>query len=168
MQVPENILTNWTLTPVAPQISTATLQDQTSNLLISVQVMPGQALQGTQLLSQLTFQATTNRVSSFISLPLINVIGLKPTGSPYSNYVLQAGSVTVVEDQPLLLGSVSRTKGRSLVLYGKVGTNYQVQYKTNLADPGWQLLLNYTQTNSTMNVGLGATNPLIFYRVMQQ
>jgi hypothetical protein len=169
VQVPEDLLTNWTLTATSPQIASATLQDFTTNILISLSTTPGQSLQGTQLISQLNFQAGTNGPSSFINLPIMSITGIKPDGSPYSYYTSQAGLVVVVQDQPLLQATVSSNLLRNLILYGKLGTNYQLQFTANLAFPSiWEPLLDYTQTNGVIKLGLDSTNPVIFYRLLQQ
>ena len=131
-------------------------------------MLAGQSLQGTQLLSRLNFEAATNQMSSFVTLSISAIGGLKPTGSSYSNYLVNAGSVAVVENQPLLWGVLSANLARELVLYGRIGANYQVQYKTDLRAPEWQPWLNYTQTNGTITLGLDATNPVIFYRLLQR
>ena len=70
VQAPERLLTNWTLTALAPEIGSATLQDQKTNLLIALQSLPGQSMEGTQLVALLQFEAATNQVSSFVTLSI--------------------------------------------------------------------------------------------------
>jgi RHS repeat-associated protein len=169
VQVPENLLTNWTLTTTSPQIASATLQDFTTNILISLSTTPGQSLQGTQQISWLNFQAVTNQPSGFISLPVTGITGIKPNAALYSYYVSHPGSVVVVQDQPLLQPTISSNLMRNLILYGKLGANYELQFTTNLGPlSDWQPLLDYTQTNGVINLGLDSTNPVIFYRLLQQ
>ena len=169
VQVPEDRLTNWTVTATSPQIaSCVTLQDFMTNILISLRTTPGQSLQGTQQISKLNFQAVTNRSSGVIHLPVTGIAGIKPDASPYSYYTSQGGSVLVVEDQPLLQASVSSNQVRTLGLYGIFGTNYELQFTTNLASPFfWEKWLDYTQTNGVIKVELDSTNPVIFFRLMQ-
>jgi hypothetical protein len=169
VQVPENLLTNWTLAATAPQIGTATLQDFVTNILITLNATPGQSLQGTQQISTLAFSAVTNRVSGFITLPITSINAVKPDGTAYANYITHAGTVIVVQNEPLLRASVAPDQSRTLQLYGKLGTDYQLLFSTNLAQPsGWQPLLDYTQTNGVINLPLDTTNPVIFYRLLQQ
>jgi hypothetical protein len=169
VQVPENLLTNWTLTTTSPQIASATLQDFTTNILISLSTTPGQSLQGTQQISWLNFQAVTNQPSGFISLPVTGITGIKPNAALYSYYVSHPGSVVVVQDQPLLQPTISSNLMRNLILYGKLGANYELQFTTNLGPlSDWQPLLDYTQTNGVINLGLDSSNPVIFYRLLQQ
>jgi hypothetical protein len=169
VQVPENLLTNWTVTATSPQIASATLQDFTTNILISLSTTPGQSLQGTQQITLLNFRAATNQPSSFINLPIMSITGIKPDASPYSYYASHPGSVVVVQDQPLLQPTISSNLARNLTLYGKLGINYELQFTTNLSPPSdWQPLLDYTQTNGVINLGLDSSNPVIFYRLLQQ
>jgi hypothetical protein len=169
VQVPETVLTNWSLTATAPQIVSATLQDLVTNILISLSTLPGQPLQGTQQVAQLNFRATASGVSSFVSLPIVSIAGVKPNAAAYENLLTHAGSVAVVHDQPLLQASVSSTNARNLQLFGNLGANYQLQFTTNLLPPAdWQVLLDYTQTNGVINLSITATNPTIFLRLHQQ
>ena len=168
MPVPENILTNLSLVATASQIGSAALQDLTTNILIYLSTAPGQSLQGTQQISMLNFSAATNQISSFLNLSAMNAIGQKPSGLTYSNYVSNAGTVAVVQDQPLLQAFVSSNLARNLTLYGKPGFNYQLLFKTNLISPtGWQPLLNYTLTNGVVKIVVNPSNPVIFYRAQQ-
>ena len=166
VQVPENVLTNWTLAPTAPQIASASLQDYVTNLLVTLNATPGQSLQGTQQVSTLTFSAVTNQVSGFITLPITSVTAIKPGGAGYANYVTHPGTVIVVQNEPLIRASLDTNESRSLQLYGKLGTDYQLMFNTNLGVPaGWQTLMNYTQTNGVITVPLDSSNPVIFYQL---
>jgi hypothetical protein len=168
VQVPENSLSNLNVQAIAPQVSSATLQDRTTNVLITVTTAPSQPLIATQAVLELNFTANANPPSAFVTLLATNINGLKPAGAPYVNSIAQPGLVAVVEDQPLLLGNVSSNQTRSLVLFGKPGTNYQLQFTTNLITPDWQLLFNYMQTNGAVTVTLVSTNAVVFYRLQQQ
>jgi Bacterial Ig domain len=64
--------------------------------------------------------------------------------------------------------AVSNHLARSLIIYGNGGTNYQVQFTTNLANPAWQSLTTFSQTNGVITLQLDESNPTIFYRLMQQ
>ena len=169
VQVPQGQLTNWSVTATSPQVASATIQNFATNIMVSLTSISGQSFQGTQQVSQLNFQGVTNRTSAFISLPITSITGSKPTGASYNYYLTHPGSVWDVQAQPLLQANISSNLARNLILYGKYGTNYQLQFTTNLVfPPTWESLLDYTQTNSIINMGLGSTNPLIFYRLLQQ
>ena len=58
---------------------------------------------------------------------------------------------------------------RSLLAYGQPGTNYVLQYATNLSGTvSWHPLTNYTFTNAFQYINsIGNTNPLVFYRLQK-
>ena len=120
-------------------------------------------------MAQLNFSAAASGVSSFVTLPIVNVAGFKPNAAAYGNVLTHAGSVAVVHEQPLLQASFSSTNARNLLLFGNLGANYQLQFTTNLLAPAdWQTLLDYTQTNGVMDLSIPATNPTIFLRLHQK
>ena len=57
----------------------------------------------------------------------------------------------------------------SVTAYGLTGTNYTLQYATNLSGTVvWHPLLNYTLTNSFRVLGnIGNTNPSMFFRILK-
>ena len=68
---------------------------------------------------------------------------------------------------PPLLEANRGNQNRSLLVYGVPGTNYTLQYATNIsAGAVWSPLLGYTLTNSFQFLtNLGNAEPLIFYRI---
>ena len=121
-----------------------------------------------QQIAELSFSAVPNEHSAFVKLPLTSVSANKPDGSSYVNYITHAAEVAVVQVEPLLSASVSAARGRNLTLFGKLGVNYQLQYSTNVALPGfWSPLLDYCQTQGVMTVNVSSGNPNIFYRLVQ-
>ncbi len=166
---PGNRFTNSAVAITAPGVATHSMQDQFTNLLIAVQTAPGQLLQSTQQqLLQLTFTATTNQTSAFVPLVPGNVSAIKPGNTAYSNYVNHAGTVIVVQDKPVLVAGLGTNDSRSLALYGRFGTNYQVQFSTSFpSSHSWSPLLNYTQTNGIIRINIDSSNSMIFYRLIQ-
>ena len=69
-------------------------------------------------------------------------------------------------DPPFIQASINPDRSRSLTLYGKPGTQYTVQYKTNLSNVvPWLPLLNTTLSNSFGTVAVPGTNPVVYYRL---
>jgi hypothetical protein len=70
---------------------------------------------------------------------------------------------------PPILEARLANQSRSLLAYGQPGTNYVLQYSTNLSGSvAWYPLMNYTLTNAFQYLnGIGNTNPLIFYRIQK-
>jgi hypothetical protein len=168
MQVPENVLSNFTVSAIAPQIASAGLQDFKTNIAVSVITAPGQTLSGSQSILQLNFIAGTNPPSAFIPLIASTIAALKPSGSPYVNYITQQGVVAVVEDRPLLSAALSTNLQHTLVLYGNPGVSYQLQYATNLFNPNWQPVSEYPQINGVVTINLVPTNAMVFYRLQEK
>jgi hypothetical protein len=168
VQMPPNLLTNWTVVGTLPQVASATVQNFVTNIVVALVTVPGQPFQGTQQIAQLSFLAVTNQHSSFISLPVIQITGNKPNSAIYSDYITHPGLVAVVDKESLLLATITNDE-RALTIFGRIGTNYQVQFNTNLALPtGWQPLFNYTQTNSVISTNVESAYPVIFYRLLEQ
>jgi hypothetical protein len=57
----------------------------------------------------------------------------------------------------------------SITAYGQTGTNYVLQYSTNLSSSlAWHPLLSYTITNSFLTLtNIGNTNAAMFFRIMK-
>jgi hypothetical protein len=169
LQWPSNYFNIPQITALDPIIASVSIQIDDTTLAIVIQVLPGQVLQDTQPIAQLSFSETSNEFhSAFVALPITSVAANKPAGSPYTNYFIQSATIAVINDGPLLVATVSAEQGRSLNLYGWPGTNYQLQYSTNLALPdSWLPVSNYVQSNGVVSVIVDSTNADIFYRVKQ-
>jgi hypothetical protein len=165
---PSSRFLNPSLAAVAPASSASSLQNQTTNLVINLQSIPGQAISGSNLVAQLSFQTAPNQTSGFVPLPVKIISSSKPNGTAYSYSVTAAEQVVVVNNAPLIEAWASTNSNRILTLFGKVGTSYQLQYSTNLATASWYPLLNYTQTNLSQTMSVNASTPFICYRLLQQ
>ena len=144
-------------------VASNSLTIQNTNLVITI-AAPTQPLQGSNLLAQLTLQTLTNQHSAFVGLPVAISSSLKPNGLTYSNNVSQAGEVALVADVPLTRALNTGT----LNLYGKVGTQYQLQYCTNFIPNGtWYPLMTYTHTNVLQQASVGSPSSPIVYRLKQ-
>jgi hypothetical protein len=168
IQWPDSYLANAALTVMSAGIGSAVLQDQGTNLALSFQAAPGQVLQGTQQIAQLTFTAISNEYSAFVWLPFVDVSATKPDELLYTNYITPAARIAVIEGQPLLWASLLSNSSRQLTLFGRVGVSYELQHSTNLALPTvWNSALSYVQTNGVQTLEVDSVNPNIFYRIFQ-
>ena len=70
---------------------------------------------------------------------------------------------------PPILEANLANQSRSLLAYGQPGTNYVLQYSTNLSGVvAWYPLLSYSLTNSFQLItNIGNSNPIIFYRLIE-
>lgn len=164
--VEPSMFTNWTLEAVAPQLDAATLEDQRTNLVIHLGARAGQSVTAAGEVARLHFSAVSGTGSAFVPVPVADVMAAKPDGTPYQNYVNQAGEIALVQAQPLLRGQVI-SQARQLLLYGRVGASYTLQSADGLGAP-WQDVLSFTQTNNVMTLDLGTTNSPVFYRLKQE
>jgi hypothetical protein len=72
-------------------------------------------------------------------------------------------------DPPLLEAQMSSNQTRGLVIYGKAGTQYELQSSSSLSGPvTWNPLLTVTLTNSFGSVENLGTNGNLFYRLKVQ
>jgi len=163
---PNQRFTNTSLLATAPGIGSDSLVEQGSNLFIVLQTVPGQALQTQQQILKLSFLALSNQSSAFVDLPFGNISAIKPGDVIYSNYVTHPGRVAVVQDKPLLVANLGSNQSRSLSLFGRLNTGYQLQFATN-PFAAWYPALNYSQTNGIITIPVDSSHPTIFYRVFQ-
>lgn len=165
---PAGYLSNAALTVTAPAVANASLQDNGANLVLSFQTAPGQVLQGTQQLAQLSFEAVSNQFSAFVPVTVRNPSGAKPNGAAYDNYVTPASLIAVIEGEPLLLPWMGQNSARYLNLYGRLGVAYQLQYSANVKTPApWTPAWNYVQTNGIITFGVDSLPPTVFYRIFR-
>jgi hypothetical protein len=123
---------------------------------------------GSNLIARLSFPTIATQSSAFVMVGVDNISANKPAGMLYSNEDGQAAQVVVVNDLPLLLAtSIGST--RTLQLYGRVGTSYQLQSSTNLLSPNswWSPVTSYAQTNILQSLIIDGSSPFIFYRLKQ-
>ncbi len=72
----------------------------------------------------------------------------------------------LIADPPILEASLNAST-RALLAYGVAGTNYTLQYATNLAGPAaWHTYTNYTLTNAFRSF-TNLDNSTIFYRLQR-
>jgi hypothetical protein len=166
---PTNRVTAPALSNAVSSVGASSVQVQSTNLLVTVRAASGQVLQTTNAILQLSFQTVANQSSAFVRLPGLSASGNSPAGAPYVNPSASGGRVVVVKDVPLLESLVGTNGTRTLALYGRVGTNYQVESSTSFSSKGsWTALTTYPQTNVTVTIPVGTANPVVFYRLLQK
>jgi hypothetical protein len=159
---------NPSLGNLAPGIASATLEDQTTSLLITVQTAAGQALLGTNQILQLNFQVAGNQPSAFADVPVQSVSGVGGGNFTYSHYITHAGYVGVVNQQPLLRALLAADQSRSLVVFGKVGFTSVLQASPTVSGGPWTTAQSFAQTSVAQTVALGSGPPVVFYRLLQR
>lgn len=101
----------------------------------------------------------TRRVPLTNSFAFVNGLDMPGDNGFYRSLILNG--------DPPSLEPLPGNLGRSLRVYGNPGTNYVLQYSTNLSGVvTWYPLLNYTLTNSFQTISnLGNPGSSIFYRI---
>jgi hypothetical protein len=129
---------------------------------------PGHALTGPTILADLCFNALAGH-SAFLPLTITNFQGTESNGVPAGNAAGQPGQVILVGIEPLLQAARGTNSAPVLLLYGKPGSNYQLQSVSSLGSTNWQPGPSTTMTNLLqVFAGLGGSNAPAaqFYRAV--
>jgi hypothetical protein len=151
IQTLSNRFTNWTIEPVNGAIGVAFVLDpMTSQPQFSVAARAGQTLSGSSLLAYICVDVLDTGPSAFAPLEVIDIVALSPLAAAPVPAYGQAGELELIDGEPLLTGSIPSVP--SLTLFGNPGTNYFMQYTTNLAHPiVWTTFTNYMLTGLQTN-----------------
>jgi hypothetical protein len=166
---PTNTLPNPTLSVSAAGVASSSLRLQENNLQFTLQMLPGQTLQGSNVIGSIAFQSLVSNPSSYVSLPVGSLAAVKPTALPYASSSPTSGLVAIINKIAMIQATPAGSSTRSLNILGKVGNTYQLQYCTNLG-PGavWSPLFTYSQTNLSQSFNLDSGVARGFYRVQQK
>ncbi len=167
LQLPTADFSSLSVQLISGQLGSASLQVVNPGL-VSINLGAGfaQNLQGAQELAQLNFTVATNISSAFVPVTPLSLQVSNVDGSVTTNYQAQAGQLVIVGQRPLLEALPPTPAGDfGVAVYGNPGTNYELQYTTNLANPAWQNFLSLPLTNLMEVFFFPGTNvPGIFYR----
>ncbi len=157
-----------------PANATGSVLNQGSNLVIQVWTLPGQVFTGSNQIAQLNFLAATNQAPALVGvgvptvllpLPVSGVAATKPDATAYVNNLASSSGVVVV-GTTALMSPLSSSGGRNLEVFAPIGSEYALQYTTNLTSPiVWTTLTNYTQHALQQSFILDAGPPFIFYQL---
>jgi hypothetical protein len=166
---PTNSLPGPALSISVPGVASSSLRYQANNAVVTIQMAPGQALQGSNVIGSLSFQSLPSQPSGYINLPIGSLTAAKPSSSLYVNAIPTAGQVAIVNGLVMLQANATSSSGRNLTVLAKVGNSYQVQYCTNFGPSAvWYPLLTYAQTNISQSVTVDPTLGQVFYRIQQK
>jgi hypothetical protein len=155
---PPHLFTNFSLQLVSTQICSSALTPLTNGVQIQFATCPGQWLTGSQLVAWLSFTLVTNQPSAFIYPGVAALQAAERNGHEVANFTPGAGRIVAVGEQPLLECVLTNTLQPWLVLYGKLGTNYNLLWRTNVMQLAWQpFVTNLTMTNLSLPIAPPAT-----------
>ncbi len=170
LEASETRLTNLWVESLLPAVAPGSLQSAgTGRYALTFEALSGQSLVGTQTLARLHFLAVTNEGSAFVPLTLSSVTATQSTGAFMPRLLGYSGRAAVVEEESLVELLAEGNDRHTLILYGKVGTNYTVEGTASLLAPAtWTLLWQVTLTNlSQAFPGLTNTGAAGFYRAYE-
>jgi hypothetical protein len=158
-------LTDFTLSPAAPPVNVATLQQTgPSKLQLNFEIWVGQTLSGMQTVSTLNFLAGTNGASAFVPLKVSGVLALQPNGVALARAIGRDGRVVFIHGSPLLEASSDGAQ-LQLTIYASPGPSYTLQCTPTLTPPLWFPVWTGPISNLFQVITLPATNVSSFYRV---
>jgi hypothetical protein len=160
-------LTNVALVPVPGRFLSSTFQEiGRGGWYISLTTEPENPLLGTEHIAQLSFKAVSTQ-SAFVPLLLSNISAARPERALVPKIVGQDGRVVVIASESLLEAKYGPTGQPTLTLYGKPGSSYMTEHKTNLLAgpwlPGWRVPM----TNLSRDFGLAVDKRAEFYRAYE-
>ncbi len=167
----ETRLTNLWVESLQPAVAPGSLQPAGADRsAVTFGTLGNQFLAGTQPLARLHFLANTNYGSAFVGLAATSVSATQTNGATMPRLLVNNGRAVVIEDESLLEILPETTNQHTLVLYGKMGTNYAVSTAVNLAEPiNWMPAWQVTLTNLFYKFdGLTNAAGARFYRANEQ
>jgi hypothetical protein len=128
---------NWEVNAVDGAVVLAKAQAPlTSQPQFNFAAQPGQVVRGLSLLAYICVDVLDSGPSGFAPLTVSDIVATTTTGAPVAPVFAQAGMLALIEGQPLLEARLSGNGSPpQLTLYGNPGTNYFIQYTTDLAPP---------------------------------
>ncbi len=170
LPLPTNRFSALSLQALAPEVTSATLQNAGPDLLLArISTAPGQPITGNELVAQLNFTTVPNQPSAFIPLVPQSIQGLSVSGDTVLNIAAQRGRLTVIGTQPLLEAVLEPDNNRQLNLYGIPWASYEIQSSAFLGSAGtWVDVLRVALTNLVVSFPAPQSdNPTVFYRAYQ-
>ncbi|HWX23270.1 MAG TPA: putative Ig domain-containing protein, partial [Candidatus Binatia bacterium] len=166
LSAPVSLLTNLSLSPLAPEVTAATLLPAGSNTYaLSLNLDPSQQTASVRPVVALGFLTTSNGHSAIVPLTAAQLLGRQSGGPIISNGVVTSGQIIVVAIEPVL--GLAASNSLQLTLYGQPGTAYSVLSNASLLPGTWGTQTSFTLTNRLITLPLPATAPATFYRALR-
>jgi subtilase family serine protease len=140
-------LTNLSLSALGGEIVGASLISTGANLTrVRFLLDPAQMPASVRTIAALDFLAVSNYHSARVFLDAGNLLAWRAIGNVITNGATVDGSIIVIGREPWLESRMSPEP--QLLIYGRPGAGYALEYRTNLASAGpWTEWLRLTQTN---------------------
>jgi len=169
LEVPAGRLTNVTLAAPAPQTGAMQVESCGADCyLLTIGALSGQVLSRAMPVAELEFLAVPNPVSAFVPLRLSGLSAHQADGELVPRTLAHDGRLAIIGTSPLLEAMLSTNGARTIVLYGKPGTNYALECAADLTSPTWSVIGQGPATNQVRVFTAPGTNETLFYRATQQ
>lgn len=166
LTLPLDRVTDVTLVPQAPDLISAMLTLDPTLSQLNFQFNPATLVNGTREVARLSFRVSGGEPSATLPLDIEAILGRRTSGLLLTNGVGQNGRVIVVDAEPVLMGD--RTDGPRVLLYGRPGATYELDYTRDLNDtPVWLHLATVPMSGRRAVVNLDPGLPAVFVRARQ-
>ncbi|MFN7137927.1 MAG: hypothetical protein ACK4UN_01165 [Limisphaerales bacterium] len=119
-------------------------------------------------IARLHFQTHSNQNSSIVHLRPLTLTASRIDGVNVTNLFVNMGKIVVIAEEPLLEATVSTNLLRNLILYGKQGSSYGIEFTSNLGSGDWTHLTYVPMTSLEHELsGLSNDQPSVFYRAYE-
>jgi hypothetical protein len=155
---------------IAPPLATGRLSNAAPGLAwVRLSALPGQGLQGTQVVAQLSCEVAAGQASAFVSLTASAIEAATANGQPPGRVEVGVSRLVVLGREPLLEATRNPQSQPVVLLYGHPGTNYLILSQANLnAAAPWQQAGSVTPTNEIQALdAVSVDGPAQFYRVRE-
>ncbi|PWU16996.1 MAG: hypothetical protein C5B50_12210 [Verrucomicrobia bacterium] len=158
-------LTNFFLESLAPEVTSATLQALNSTGYVADFALdPTLQSAAQRSLAMLGFLAVTTQHSAIVRIEVAPPTAQRANGQPVLATSGQGGRVVIVATEPVL----EISPAMRLTFYGHPGSNYLMQYTTNLVVSPWQTFRNATVDSRVIEITNAPTlDPQGFYRAFE-
>ncbi len=170
LDAPTNRLTGFNLSGLATEVGLASLQTVASNRVqIDFTSRTGAVFQGQIRLADLNFAAVSNQTSAFVWLTPTNMSAAQSSGASLTNIFVSPGRVVVIANEPLVEALIGNGGVRSVALYGKPGSSYQLQYSIDLSGSNnWKNWTRVPLTNLVQVIdNVNPNGPGVFFRAYE-
>jgi hypothetical protein len=131
LDVPGTRMSNLSMTSAVPAVATVSQSTKgAAHSVVTINAVSGQAIQGPVILGLLSYKAVANVPSSFACLYATNIVAVQSNGVLVPTTVNGRGQAVLIGSQSLAQVTTLTNGQHNLIVYGPVGTNYQVQSKT--------------------------------------
>ena len=136
---------------------------------VTLSALPGQGIQGTQVVAQLSYEVPAGQPSAFVSLVASDIEAATSNGQPPGRVRVGVSRIVVLAREPLLEAARGAQSQPVVQLYSHPGTNYLILTHTNLNGLApWQDTGRITPTNQIQALdGVSVDGPVRFYRVRE-